>query len=124
MRVLPFIVAIGLAVYAIIDLAQTDPSRVKWFNRILWAAVIVIIPLAGPAFWLLSGKIRDTQGPTPRRERPRPLAPDDDPEFLRRLKDRDNGHEKMLGDWESDLRRREEELRRRGEGKGDDDSRP
>lgn len=124
MRVLPFIVAIALAVYAIIDLAQTDPSRVKWFNRGLWAAVIVVVPLIGPAIWLITGKVQDTQGPPPRRRPSRPVAPDDDPEFLRRLNKPNKGHEKMLGDWESDLRRREEELRRRGDGSGDDDTRP
>jgi len=43
-------------------------------------------------------------------------APDDDPEFLARL-DRQAAadHEKLLGSWEADLRRREEELRRDGD---------
>ena len=45
------------------------------------------------------------------------LAPDDDPEFLAELDRRAAPeHEKLLGSWEEDLRRREEELRRdRGE---------
>ena len=45
----------------------------------------------------------------PEKERPAaPLAPDDDPEFLKSLGE-DKG---MLQRWEADLRRREEELRK------------
>lgn len=49
-------------------------------------------------------------------------APDDDPEFLARL-DRQVAaeHEKLLGSWEADLRRREEELRHDGEDDEPDD---
>lgn len=57
--------------------------------------------------------------PSGRGGRNRP-APDDDPEFLARLKRQaDDDHEQLLGRWEADLRRREEELRRRDDGDGD-----
>lgn len=54
-----------------------------------------------------------------------PPAPDDDPEFLARL-DRQaaQDHEKLLGSWEEDLRRREEELRDRGPDEPDDGQPP
>lgn len=50
----------------------------------------------------------------PEYERPRTLAPDDDPEFLAGLRAPDDRHEHMLRDWEADLRDREQRLREAG----------
>ena len=112
-RVLPIVIAIALLVYALIDCLQTESDRVKALNRFAWLAIIVLIPVVGPLLWLLLAKARPGGQPeTPSR---RELAPDDDPEFLRQLREIDVEHEKMLGDWEADLRRREEELRRHGD---------
>lgn len=44
------------------------------------------------------------------------MAPDDNPEFLKALKDENKKDESLLKDWEADLRRREEELKRRENG--------
>jgi len=117
-RVLPIVIAIALLVYALIDCLQTESGRIKALNRFAWLAIIVLVPVIGPLLWLLLAKARPGGQPEapPRRE----LAPDDDPEFLRQLREIDVEHEKMLGDWEADLRRREEELRR---GEDDDESR-
>ncbi len=52
--------------------------------------------------------------------RPRPKAPDDDPEFLRSLK-RSTEHEDLLHKWEEDLKRREDDLRKDGD-KGPEES--
>jgi hypothetical protein len=41
------------------------------------------------------------------------MAPDDDPEFLRRVARSKREDEEMFTKWEADLRRREEELRRK-----------
>jgi hypothetical protein len=125
-RVLPVVVAIALLVNALIDCVQTDAARVRSMNKLAWAAIIVLIPILGPIAWLAVGKVR-------RRPRPagpavqRQLPPDDNPEFLRQLRDLDNKHEKMLNDWEASLRKREEELRRRNEAEArqrEDDPRP
>lgn len=40
------------------------------------------------------------------------MAPDDNPEFLKSLKEDNKKDEALLKDWEADLRRREEALRR------------
>jgi hypothetical protein len=53
------------------------------------------------------------------------VAPDDNPEFLKSLREENEKDESLLKDWEADLRRREEELKRReqdddGTGKGDE----
>ena len=70
---------------------------------------------------------RPTRPPPPARDggfgRSGPLAPDDDPEFLARL-DRQAAadHEKLLGSWEEDLRRREDEMRHDGDPDGSEES--
>ncbi|NDZ83851.1 hypothetical protein G3I19_36165, partial [Streptomyces sp. SID10853] len=43
-------------------------------------------------------------------------APDDNPEFLDSLRAENQKDEELLKDWEADLRRREDELRRRESG--------
>lgn len=119
-RALPIVVAVVVMVYAIIDCLQTDRGRIASLSRGAWLAIIVVVPIIGPILWLTIAKRRTR--PSPPQQRPRPVAPDDDPEFLRQLRDADEKHEQMLRDWESDLRRREDELRPPAD--GDDDTRP
>ncbi|MBM0259158.1 hypothetical protein JNW89_22870, partial [Micromonospora sp. 4G55] len=54
-------------------------------------------------------------GPAPTgRDRRRPVAPDDDPEFLDSIADRSRrDDEELFRRWEEDLRRREDDLRHR-----------
>ena len=118
-RVLPIVIAIALLVYALIDCLQTEQGRIRTLNKFAWLAIIVLIPIIGPVLWLLLAKVRT--GGQPAAPPAREIAPDDDPEFLRQLREIDVEHEKMLGDWEADLRRREDELRRHGD--DDDESR-
>ncbi|WP_205629517.1 PLD nuclease N-terminal domain-containing protein [Jiangella muralis] len=107
-------VAIALLVYALIDCLQTDSTRFRSLNRVAWVAIVVLIPLIGPILWLVIGKER-ARPQRPSGPPPRPLAPDDDPEFLRHLRDIDTKHEQMLNQWEADLRRREAEAQREKE---------
>jgi hypothetical protein len=110
-RVLPIVVAIALLVYALIDCLQTDSARFRSLNRVAWIAIIVVVPLIGPILWLVIGKNRARPQRRPTAPPARPLAPDDDPEFLRHLRDSDSKHEKMLNQWEADLRKREAEIK-------------
>lgn len=116
--VLPIMVAGVLAIFTLIECLQADPAQVRSLRKPLWLIIIVLLPVIGPILWLTFG--RPAARRSPMAPPPRQVAPDDDPEFLRRLRDSDLGHQKMLDDWEADLRRREEELRRRGD--GDDES--
>lgn len=80
-RVLPVVIIVMLMIYAVVEVAQADPLRVRLMPRWLWAVAIILLPGAGAIAWLLFG--RPTKEPT---NRPRPpRAPDDDPDFLRNL---------------------------------------
>ena len=72
---------VTLSLWALIDVAQTPAPRMRVVGKPLWA-LLVLVPVLGPAAWF-------GQGRAPQRSAAavRPLAPDDDPEFLRRLRD-------------------------------------
>ncbi|MED7951625.1 MULTISPECIES: PLD nuclease N-terminal domain-containing protein [unclassified Streptomyces] len=127
LRILTFVLPLALWVWAFIDCLTTPEDEVKHLPKVVWVIIVLLFPLVGSIAWLVAGKQRNA----PRTagagrhvngdggsgfDRPRggrPLAPDDDPEFLASLKKDDKKHEDMLKQWEADLRRREEELRGR-----------
>ncbi len=128
-RALPVLIAIILVVFCLIDLAQTPAEHVRAVSRPVWAAVILFVPFVGPACWLAagrpsSGRSRRVPG-FPRRStaQTRPVAPDDDPEFLAQLtQHRLKAEDERLRRWQAELERRERELESEGEGDGDSTS--
>jgi hypothetical protein len=136
----------GLWVFCVLDAVTTPESEVRNLPKIGWIVIVLLFPLLGSAAWLIAGRpqARTTadlpyKGNTggrapwpatrtagfPEYERPREQpGPDDDPEFLSRLRHEkarsDAEHEDMLRRWEADLRRREQELR--GDGARPDDA--
>lgn len=87
-RALLAVLSVGLTIFALADCLQTAEGKVRGLPRWAWIVLIVLIPWIGPITWLVVGKDRsDPTGPGRRRPPPRqgPSAPDDDPEFLRRL---------------------------------------
>ena len=98
LRVVVVLVVIGVTVYALVDCWGSDGPSVRLLPRPLWF-LVVLVPIVGPVLWLVAGRPRDL----PDAALPRPVAPDDDPEFLRRL------------DLERRRRVAEEERRRRRE---------
>lgn len=91
-RYLPLILEIVLALYALIDCASTDASRVRNLPKPAWLVLAVLVPYVGPLAWLVAGRppreaaAGPRTGPVTYKQPPgRPLAPDDDPEFLRSL---------------------------------------
>ncbi|GAB2749473.1 PLD nuclease N-terminal domain-containing protein [Kitasatospora kifunensis] len=110
---LPFLIVLLLWVWAFIDCLTTPEQEVRHLPKVVWILLILIFGevLLGPIAWLLAGRRRGASapgrgtgsGPAPAQRQAsfgRPLAPDDDPEFLASLQ-RDNE-------------------RRRGQGPGDD----
>lgn len=84
LRVLPVLIVLGLTVYALIDCAGAEPREVRLMPKPAWLLLIALLPPLGALGWLLRGR------PAAPSERPgrdtRPLAPDDDPDFLRSLR--------------------------------------
>ncbi|MFI6282043.1 PLD nuclease N-terminal domain-containing protein [Streptomyces sp. NPDC050988] len=153
LRVLMILVPLGLSIYAFIDCITTDEKDIRYIPKPLWAILVLLFPLVGSISWLIVGHQRKPRGISGRGGRGGWVAPDDNPEFLKSLKDdsKDQGKDKGRGrgegkdsgsddgptdavtgdeahlkNWEDDLRRREEELKRRegGTGEGPDDAAP
>ncbi len=125
LRGLPVLIELGLLVYCLIDAIQTPGEDTRNLPKGFWILIIVLLPIVGGIAWLVAGRPLRPAGPArttgfPEYERVRPLAPDDDPQFLASLRKVDAEHEETLGQWEADLRRREEELRRRERERGDE----
>lgn len=96
-RVVIVLIVVALTVYALTDCIGSEESERSGIPRGLWVLMIVALPILGPLAWLITSNKGRARPAAPRG----PIAPDDDPDFLWRL-------------------RREEERRRRAE--GDDDS--
>ncbi|WP_152362175.1 PLD nuclease N-terminal domain-containing protein [Microlunatus speluncae] len=81
-RYLPIIVVALLTIYCVVEVAQARPLEVRGMPRWLWATIIICLPLAGAVCWLFFGRPnRESR----RRAENRPMAPDDDVDFLRGL---------------------------------------
>lgn len=102
LRGLGFLLILGLTVYALIDCVRADDSDVKGLPKIVWVLLIVLVTPVGPIVWLVAGRDRN---PRPQLQR-HPTAPDDDPEFLRRLSEnrRQQAEDERLRQWEAELR--------------------
>jgi hypothetical protein len=114
------LIDLALLVIALISCLSAEESEIRALPRIAWVFLILLFSPIGAIAWFVAGRparpVRLSNGTTwrpgsgfPEKERPAaPLAPDDDPEFLKSL-----GQDKTrLERWEADLRRREEELRK------------
>lgn len=81
---------LGLLIYALIDCVQAAPLDVRSAPKPAWIGIVLLVPFAGPLAWLMAGRPhrgRHQRGPRPE-VAARPLGPDDDPEFLALLRDR------------------------------------
>lgn len=80
------ILLVVLAIYCWVEIALSDPTQIRQLSKGLWV-LIVLAPLVGPLGWLVYGRPNgsEVRQPTPK-PRPRMVAPDDDPDFLRSLK--------------------------------------
>ena len=75
--------------YAFIDCLQTPRAYARSLPKWLWLVLVVIVPVVGAVAWLFAGRPQRASlvGAAPRRGRGGPVAPDDDPAFLRKLAD-------------------------------------
>jgi len=87
LRVVVPIIVLVVFVYGLIDLIRTDARLTKGISKPAWMVVQIVLPVLGAVLWFLIGRPRDQAPPTTSRYR-HPVAPDDDPDFLRNLEQR------------------------------------
>jgi Phospholipase_D-nuclease N-terminal len=125
-----FLLLLVLWLYCLMDAITTEKSRVRRLPKGAWIVIILLTFEIGAVAWLALGRPRRedtgarraggaqprprpmTSWPTRPPRRTRPVAPDDDPDFLAKL-GRDVGDEqrRRSEDLDAELRRHEEELR-------------
>ncbi|MBV1848779.1 PLD nuclease N-terminal domain-containing protein [Catellatospora tritici] len=119
-----FLAEIALTVAALISCLSAEEGQIRALSRGIWVVIILLFSPIGAIAWFVAGREPQPRPGTwrqgsgfPEYERPRQVAPDDDPEFLRRLakeqKQTADADRELLSKWELDLRRREDELRKR-----------
>lgn len=87
LRYLPFLLVLALWIYAFIDCLNTPEKEVRKLPKVVWVIIILLFGevLLGPIAWLVVGRPRRT----PAGGGTKFVAPDDNPEFLRSLRDDD-----------------------------------
>jgi hypothetical protein len=106
-------IALALFIFAIVDCISIYDSRIKTLNKLAWVFIIILLPILGPIFWLTLGKDRGDPKTSPARFRDsRPVAPDDDPVFLRNAS--------RMEEQDERIRRLEAELKALGDDKTDE----
>jgi hypothetical protein len=90
LRYLPFLLIIALTIYTFIDCLNTPEEEVKHLPKVVWVIIILLFSIVGPVVWLFAGKKRSLTGGNGGgggRRRTQWVAPDDNPEFLKSLRE-------------------------------------
>ncbi|MFI8344206.1 PLD nuclease N-terminal domain-containing protein [Streptomyces sp. NPDC085639] len=86
LRYLPFLLILALTIYAFIDCLNTPEEEVKHLPKVVWVIIILLFSIVGPVVWLFAGRQRVAPGGG-RARRTQWVAPDDNPEFLKSLRE-------------------------------------
>jgi hypothetical protein len=109
LRALLYILPLALTIFAFIDCLNTPEDEVKHLPKVAWIFIILLFWVVGPIVWLVGGKQRHARAGGGRAARTAWVAPDDNPEFLKSLRDEKAADDSLLKDREADAGRREEE---------------
>ncbi|MCM6778837.1 PLDc N-terminal domain-containing protein [Nocardia sp. CDC159] len=90
------LITLVLWVYCLIDVITSPESEIRHLPKALWLIIVILVPTLGALLWLILGRPvgsgrRSTTTRYPEYDRPgRYVAqnPEDDEEFLRRLRER------------------------------------
>lgn len=103
LRLLPLLLILAFTLYALIDCLARDEEEIRALPKVIWVLIILLFAPLGPIAWFIAGRARgtaarrETSGPdeivggysmgtgSSAGRNGRPIAPDDDPDFLRRL---------------------------------------
>jgi hypothetical protein len=83
LRVVVAVAVLVVFVYGLVDVIRTDSRETRGISKPAWIVVQIVLPVIGAILWFLIGRPRST-GPAPLTYS-HPIAPDDDPDFLRNL---------------------------------------
>lgn len=109
-RYLGFVILVGLVVWCVLDISRSDEDERLGVHPALWMALVVLVPVLGAVVWVLVSRgrraaRRQAGGPgrpaRPGGRRPGPVAPDDDPDFLRRLDEERRRREQGTNDGQA-----------------------
>ncbi|WP_062200554.1 PLD nuclease N-terminal domain-containing protein [Demequina salsinemoris] len=96
MRYLPYLAALALAVYCVVDIAQHADPRPYRVPKWAWYLIVVLVPFLGAAAWFFM-RFVDPFEDTPRSRNDGPIAPDDDPDYLRWLEQQERRRKREKG---------------------------
>jgi Phospholipase_D-nuclease N-terminal len=110
------VVELCLLVYCALNIITTPESEVRNLPKLLWLVLVLFFPLVGGVAWLVAGRpqgpprslpYKGNSGALPGPPRSAPsrasaLSPDDDEDFLRRLRDRAEEQRRRARDQGSD----------------------
>jgi Phospholipase_D-nuclease N-terminal len=131
-RLIPllFLLEVALVAVALISCLSAEDGEIRTLPRVAWIFIILLFPLVGAVAWFSAGRpVPATDGVRIgewgggygsglraagrfERSRPhrRPVAPDDDPEFLRSLDiEQAKRDRELFRRWEDDLLRRDDD---------------
>ncbi|WP_273653838.1 PLDc N-terminal domain-containing protein [Cellulomonas fimi] len=110
-RYLAFVIVVGLVVWSVLDISRSSDEERLGVHPLLWMALVVLVPVLGAIIWILVSRgrraaARQAGGGSPAsggstwtpRRRTGPVAPDDDPDFLRKLDEDRRRREQGTGD--------------------------
>lgn len=95
------IVTLALWVFSLVDVIGSDEGRIRHLPKVWWLLIVLFFPFAGSVAWLVAGRPVDGSVRPSRYERSAPAYPEydrpgraaaanpeDDEEFLRRVRER------------------------------------
>jgi hypothetical protein len=116
---------VGVWLFCLVDVIATPTRLVRHLRKGWWILIVAVFGAIGAAAWLVIGRpgrearalgalamTEDTSSYRPKAswghlaDGPRVLGPDDDPEFLARIRIQSSEEKELLSWWEADLRRR------------------
>ena len=77
LKVILVLVVVALIVFTAVLAVQADSEQTRHLPKIVWLLAIILVPGLGAIAWWLLGR--------PTGQAAAVVAPDDDPDFLRRL---------------------------------------
>ncbi|GAA4660472.1 hypothetical protein GCM10023347_09990 [Streptomyces chumphonensis] len=92
LKVLPVLLLLAVWIYAFVECLNTPERDVRKLPKVAWILIILLFTPLGPVAWFLAGRPRrNAPYGAVRSEERRWVAPDDNPNFLKSLDERDGG---------------------------------